>query len=82
MVTELARHQAADGVPIAALRHDSLSTQDAAVLATITLCDGTRTRAQIAAELEESGAVGGSADVGADLERLIDRLTELSLFLA
>jgi SAM-dependent methyltransferase len=81
-VTGLARHQAADGVPIAALRHDSLSTQDAAVLATVALCDGTRTRAQIAAELEAAGDVGASADVGADLDRLVDRLTDLSLFLA
>ena len=82
LVAPLARRQAEAGEPVATLRHDSVTTSDLAVLTTVMLCDGEHDRSQIAASVVAAGLVPASDAVVHDLDRLLDQLADISLFLA
>jgi hypothetical protein len=74
----LARRQAAEGEFVTTLRHRSVRLEDDLGRRLVTLLDGTRDRAALAAEL---GPDAGD-DVEAALERSLDGLARLGLLIS
>jgi len=80
--TALARHQARSGDVVTNLRHASVHIEDELGRRLVTLLDGTRDRAALAAELRAFLVERGEAvpeDLGASLDRSLEGLAGLAL---